>query len=72
MLYVPKGCAHGFLTLKDNCELNYIMDEPYVPECTAGILWNSPDLNIVWPIIEPSMSAQDKQLPAFVIGKHYL
>jgi len=49
MLYVPKGCAHGFLTLEDNTEALYLVDEFYAPERERGIRWNDPKFEIHWP-----------------------
>jgi len=40
MLYVPKGFAHGFLTLEDDTEVFYQMSEVYAPACARGFRWN--------------------------------
>src|SRR5690349_14728791 len=40
MMYVPKGFAHGFLTLAHDTEAFYFVDEVYAPECERGIRWN--------------------------------
>jgi dTDP-4-dehydrorhamnose 3,5-epimerase len=45
MLYIPKGCAHGFLTLTDNTEIVYQMSEFY----HRGVRWNDPAFGIEWP-----------------------
>jgi dTDP-4-dehydrorhamnose 3,5-epimerase len=60
MLYIPKGCAHGFQTLEDNCIVYYQMGECYHPECSWGIRWNDPSIGIVWPIPAGIISAKDK------------
>ena len=49
MLYVPKGCAHGYQTLEDNTEIFYQMSEFYHPEAARGIRWNDPAFGIQWP-----------------------
>ena len=47
-LYVPRGFAHGFLSLEDNTIFQYLIDNDFAPEMEGGILWNDPDLNIPW------------------------
>jgi len=49
MVYVPEGCAHGFLTLEDDTEVFYQMSEFYSPEHSRGVRWNDPAFRIVWP-----------------------
>ncbi len=63
MLYIPKGFAHGFLTLSEEAELLYKTDEEYSPEHDGGIFWNDPDIGITWNIAEPIISEKDKKLP---------
>ena len=48
-MYIPKGCAHGFQTLTDDCEVLYMMSEFYAPEYYSGVRWDDPLLKIVWP-----------------------
>ena len=45
-LYVPEGCAHGFLTLEDATEVHYQMTEFYVPEAARGVRWDDPAFGI--------------------------
>jgi len=66
MLYIPPGCAHGFQTLEDNCEVFYQMSEFYHPEAARGCRWNDPRFNIKWPIINPIFKDQ-----AFDLCKEY-
>src|SRR3954471_7413619 len=49
MMYVPKGFAHGFLTLADDTEAFYFVDEVYAPECERDILCNDPRFHLAWP-----------------------
>lgn len=63
-LLIPKGFAHGFMTLTENVEVQYKCDELYAPECDGGILWNDPSIGIKWPIdVVPVLSAKDENAP---------
>ena len=48
-LYIPKGCAHGFLTLQEATEVFYMISSPYVPSAGSGVRWNDPAFGIDWP-----------------------
>ena len=67
MLYVPQGCAHGFQTLDDNCEVFYQMSEFFDPDLTRGIRWNDPALGIHWPLAQLTISPRDAQYPDIVL-----
>lgn len=62
-LLVPKGFAHGFITLTNDVEVQYKVDEVYSPEHDRNILWNDPELEIEWPNIEVTLSEKDKYAP---------
>jgi len=66
MLYVPEGCAHGFLTLENNCEVFYQISEFYVPEAARGVRWNDPKFGIVWPEEVKVISVRDTSYPDFL------
>ncbi len=67
MLYVPRGFAHGFVTLEPNTEFLYKVGDVYAPDCDAGLIWNDPELSIDWPLDavdgKPTLSAKDAVLP---------
>mgnify|MGYP001191839136 CR=1 FL=1 len=63
---VPKGFAHGFLTLTDDTEVQYKVDEIYCPSLERSIIWNDPSIDIDWPIdSEPILSEKDISAPLF-------
>lgn len=59
MMYVPKGFAHGFITLADDTEAFYFVDEFYAPECERGVRWNDPQFRLAWPISPVILSDKD-------------
>ena len=65
MVYVPEGCAHGFLTLADDTEVFYQMSEFYSPESARGVRWNDPAFQIVWPAAIEVISERDRTYPDF-------
>jgi dTDP-4-dehydrorhamnose 3,5-epimerase len=68
MVYIPKGCAHGFLTLEDETEVFYQMSQFYHPESARGVRWNDPAFNIVWPGAVEVISERDRTYPDFRIS----
>jgi dTDP-4-dehydrorhamnose 3,5-epimerase len=64
-LYVPVGFAHGFLTLEADTEVNYKVTDIYAPRHDGGLIWNDPDIAIVWPLapgLQPVLSDKDQLL----------
>jgi dTDP-4-dehydrorhamnose 3,5-epimerase len=58
-LYIPEGCAHGFQTLADDCEVLYQISVPHHPECARGVRWNDPAFGIQWPLAVSVISPRD-------------
>jgi len=67
-VYIPKNCAHGFLTLEQNSEVSYHMSEFYMPASARGFRWDDPAFKIDWPAPISVMSEKDRTWPAFVIN----
>ncbi len=75
-LYVPRGFAHGFISLEDDTIFQYLVDNDYAPSMEGGILWNDPDLGIDWDklfqengIENPILSEKDKIHPTLKDSK---
>jgi len=65
MVYVPEGCAHGFLTLEDEAEVFYQMSEFFHPESARGVRWNDSQFKIEWPGEVNVISERDRSYPDF-------
>lgn len=64
-IYVPKGFAHGFQTLENNCEVLYCHTEVHVPDAEAGFSYACSTVGIQWPLEPTHLSERDKNLPKF-------
>ena len=64
-LYVPAGCAHGYLTLQPDSELHYLISEAYAPEAARGVRWDDPHFGIGWPAAPAVISDRDASYPDF-------
>ncbi len=62
-LLIPRGFAHGFLTLTDDVEVQYKADNYYAPECDGNIRWDDPDIGIDWGMEPVILSDKDKNAP---------
>jgi dTDP-4-dehydrorhamnose 3,5-epimerase len=62
-LYVPEGCAHGFVTLEENTEVLYLVSQYYAPEAERGVRWDDPALAISWPREASVVSDKDRGWP---------
>ncbi len=62
-LFIPRGCAHGFLTLTDGAAVDYLIDAPHAPALARGVRWDDPAFAIAWPAIPLVMSERDRSWP---------
>lgn len=62
-LFIPRGFAHGFLTLTDNVEFTYKVDNYYDKASDRGIIFNDPEIGVDWRIAAPILSEKDKSNP---------
>ena len=63
MFYVPRGFGHGFVTLTDDVEFVYKVDNLYSKECDRGIRFNDPEIGVEWGVDNPILSEKDKTSP---------
>jgi dTDP-4-dehydrorhamnose 3,5-epimerase len=62
-LYVPCGCATGYLTLVADAAMQYHTSERYAPSFASGVRFDDPAIGIAWPIEPTLISAQDRSWP---------
>lgn len=62
-LWVPPGYAHGFCVISDTADFQYKCTDLYFPEDEGGLRWNDPQLDIPWPVENPSLSDKDQHNP---------
>lgn len=65
MMYVPRGFAHGFVTLTDDTEALYMVSDVYAPDKERGLRFDDPWMNIDWPVKPEEVSAKDAAWPLF-------
>ncbi|MBQ8536862.1 MAG: dTDP-4-dehydrorhamnose 3,5-epimerase [Clostridia bacterium] len=63
MLFIPRGFGHGFLTLTDDVEFCYKVDNLYSKEYDRGIRFDDPEIGVVWGVTEPILSQKDTASP---------
>lgn len=69
---IPRGFAHGFLVLSDHAEFAYKCDQIYHPQDEGGIIWNDPDIGILWPDVRKVfLSEKDKSLKSLKENEIY-
>lgn len=64
-LFIPKGFAHGFLTLEPGSEVFYQISTPFVPGHSRGFRWDDPSVDIAWPSAPRIISERDASYPSF-------
>jgi dTDP-4-dehydrorhamnose 3,5-epimerase len=64
-LYIPAGYAHGFQTLTDNAEVEYLISAFYDPQSASGVRYDDPAFAIAWPLTVTSISDRDRSWPDF-------
>jgi dTDP-4-dehydrorhamnose 3,5-epimerase len=62
-LYIPAGCAHGFITLEDDTDVQYLISPEYRPGHGQGLRWDDPEIAIQWPLEPVIMSDADRYAP---------
>ena len=60
-LWVPPGCAHGFLVTSEYADVSYKVTDYWFPEFEKTLLWNDPQIAIDWPSNAPLLSTKDSQ-----------
>lgn len=69
MLYVAPGCAHGFQTLLDDSQVDYLVSQPYAPQAGRGLRYDDPSIGVVWPLPVTLISPQDRSWPLLDPGQ---
>lgn len=70
MMYVPRGCAHGFLTLAADTAALYLVSDAYAPGEERGLRWDDPRFGIAWPAAPAEISGKDAGWPDWEPGFH--
>ncbi len=68
-LYVPKGCAHGFLTLVDESVVLYQISAAYDANSAVGVRWDDPAFTINWPLRPAVISERDRNFPYVCLAR---
>jgi dTDP-4-dehydrorhamnose 3,5-epimerase len=63
LLFVPKGCAHGFITLTDDAIVHYEISEFHHPESARGVRYDDPAFGISWPLAPVVVHQRDLSYP---------
>ena len=63
MFLIPKGFAHGFVTLSEKADSCYKTSNFYSRDHDRGLLWNDPSVGVDWPVDNPILSGKDQGLP---------
>lgn len=69
-IFIPPGCAHGFLTLEPDCDVVYMMSDVFRPELSDGVRHDDPAFGIVWPRAVTRIVERDRTYPDFDRARH--
>ncbi len=64
-LYVPKGFAHGYVTLRDRSAVSYLVSRPHAPAAEGGVRWDDPAFGIDWQVDVRQISDKDASWPDY-------
>lgn len=64
-VFIPGGCAHGFLTLEPDSDVLYLMTVRYEPKHQVGVRWNDPRFAITWPLEPAVIGERDRTFPDY-------
>ncbi len=64
-IFIPAGCAHGYLTLEPDSELLYLMTVRHDPDHQHGVRWNDPAFKIDWPFEPAVIGERDRRFPDY-------
>jgi len=59
-VYIPKGCAHGFVTVSDLTVVAYLIEGAFKADAALAFRWNDPAFSISWPVEKPIISNKDR------------
>ncbi len=62
-LYVPEGCAHGYVALSETADVTYAVTALYEPKGQLGVAWDDPAIGIPWPVTTPVLAEKDRRWP---------
>jgi dTDP-4-dehydrorhamnose 3,5-epimerase len=72
MLYVPRGCAHGFVTLSPNTEVHYMVSTPHARSHERTVRYDDPRFAVSWPLMPEVISEKDLHAPDFDPAHHHI
>lgn len=71
-LFIPRGFAHGFVTLEDDTIVQYKTDNYYAPDSEGAIIWNDQKIGINWPIEQSKINLSDKDKKSNLLNDAYI
>lgn len=67
IMYIPKGFAHGYVSLEDETLIQWCVDEHYAPTLAKSLRYDDPDVAIKWPIEDSKLIISDKDRKAIFL-----